>query len=291
MELGRVFGDRLWRSALIAAALALFFAEVHAAERSRGVGVRPNSAAETPADSGEGSSGGLDIAPLGGKSAPTEASQSAAPAPIKSQAPVRLALRGASADSALGAGATAPFEIVALTANPDVIWDAMTRDASAGGAMLAQNIGRSDLPALIDRAAAVRWLIARAARGPQPLRITPAGRTAKKGERVDIAVAGVQGRSLVLFCLAGDGTVQLLYPLGSDPPFVRQTEYRLSLIAREPFGADELISIAAAQPLDRLEQALRRLDKRKGAEQIVELISNFAGADAIVGAAAILTTP
>lgn len=267
------------------------------ARLDRGVSVQPVGAApvaddESPA---EPSSGGLTITPLTPKSMAIAPGQIPVPAgrpfaaPPTPKEPIRLALRGGATERGAAAGARTPFVIVGVDANPDVVWDAATRDVIAGGDVIAHNIDGKELDAIVDRAATVRWLKMLAGKGPQPIRVSPNDRLHRKGEHVEIAVGGVSGRNLVLFNLAGDGALQLLYPLGSDPPVIQSSEYRVSLVAREPLGADQIVAITSRQRMPQLEQSLRQLDRLRNPAKIIDILSQHVAGDALVGTVGIFT--
>ena len=181
--------------------------------------------------------------------------------------------------------------MVELNADPDLIWDAATHEVIAGGDVVARNIEGAALAHVIDRTAAVRWLKLRSGRGPQPIQIFPNGKVHKKGQNIEVVIGGVEGRSLVLFNLAGDGTFQLLYPLGSDPPFMKQKEYRVTLVARDPLGSDQIIAISSTRRMNELEKALKQLDRTRSPGKVVEIVAEHAGGDAWLGSAAIFTAP
>jgi hypothetical protein len=120
------------------------------------------------------------------------------------------------------------------------------------------------------------------------MRVTPEG-LRRKGERVEITIGGVAGRNLLLFDLTGDGVLQLLYPLASDPPVVQSSDYRLSVVAGEPFGADQIIAIASTRPMPQLEQALRQLDRLRNPAKVIDIVSQFSNGEAQLGTVGIFT--
>jgi hypothetical protein len=264
----------------------------------RGVSVQPVSAAPTPNDADatpSETSGGLTITPLPPKSMaiapgqiPVPAILSTAPPP-KPKEPIRLALRGVAVERGTAAGARTPFVIVGLDASPDVVWDAATRDVIAGGDVLAHDIGDKQLDSIVDRAATVRWLKMFAGKGPQPIRVFPNDTVHRKGENVEIAVGGVAGRNLVLFSLAGDGTLQFLYPLGSDPAVIENLEYRVTLVGREPLGADQIVAITSTRRMPLLEQSLKQMDRLRNPAKVIDILSQYVAGDARVGTVGIFT--
>lgn len=271
-----------------------------AEQRHRGVSVRPIGGAAPPsADEGDAqsqSSGGLTITPLPPKSMSIAPGRIPVPAngqptivPPRPKEPIRIALRGAASEGSIGAGAQAPYVVVAPNENPDIVWDAATRDVSAGVDVLSHNVDMQGLPAVIDRAATVRWLETLAGKGPQPIRVFPNDRLHRKGEHMEITIGGVSERNLVLFSLTGDGALQFLYPLGSDSALIQKSEYRISLIAREPLGADQIVAISSKLRMPQLEQSLRQLDRLRDPMKVIDLLSRHIRGDALVGTIGIFT--
>jgi hypothetical protein len=185
----------------------------------------------------------------------------------------------------------ARFEVVATKDNPDLVWDPATLDVLAGGDVVAHGITRTDLPGVIDRAAAVNGFKRFAARSPQPVRIMPDDKVHHRGARLDVQVSGTAQRSLLMFNIAGDGTVQALYPIGSDARVVSAADYRYQLRVVEPFGADLYVAISSAQRLGDLEDALKKMNQRRTAVELFRLVERYAPADARIGATSLYTAP
>jgi hypothetical protein len=186
---------------------------------------------------------------------------------------------------------TAPFEIVAPVDNPDLIWDPDSHDVLAWGDVIAYRIDKNDLTSVIDRAAAVRELKQMATAAPQVVRVVPDDALHHNQSIVDIAVGDVAGRALILFNIAGDGTIQPLYPIGSDPPIVLSDEYRLPVRVREPFGADQMVAITSQQRMTALEQVLMQFNGRRSAVQVLQMVERYAPADARIGVTGLFTAP
>jgi len=110
----------------------------------------------------------------------------------------------------------ARFEVVGTKDNPDLIWDPASLDVLTGADVVARGIDRAGLASVIDRVAAVNGFKRLAARGPQAVRILPDDKVHRRDSRVHVEVSGTAQRSLLMFNIAGDGTVQDLYPRGSD---------------------------------------------------------------------------
>ena len=187
---------------------------------------------------------------------------------------------------------TARFEAVAANQNPDLIWDPQTRDVLAGADVIAHAVDRTDLPSVIDRIAAVNGFKRLAAKGRlQNVRVLPDDRVHRRDDRIDVQISDMAQRSLVLFDINGDGTVQTLYPVGSDPAIIGAADYRLKLKVGEPFGADQVVAVTSTQRLDELEMALKKYNQRRTAVEVFRLVEQLAPADAKIGFTSLYTAP
>jgi hypothetical protein len=184
-----------------------------------------------------------------------------------------------------------PFEIVSPVDNPDLIWDPTSRDVLAWGDVIAYRIDKSDLSSVIDRAAAIRDLKQMATTAPQPIKIAPDDGLHHNHSMVSVEVGGIAGRSLVLFNIAGDGTVQLLYPNATDPLVIETEALSLPVRVEEPFGADQIVAVTSQQQMAALEQAVLRMNRRRTAIQAIKMIQRYAPADARIGSAGLFTAP
>jgi hypothetical protein len=185
----------------------------------------------------------------------------------------------------------ARFEVVRTKDSPDLIWDPASLDVVAGGDVVARGINRAGLGSVIDRVAAVNGFKRLAAKAPQAVRILPDDKVHRRDARIDVYVSGVAQRSLLMFNIAGDGTVQTLYPIGSDPRIIAGPDYKFQVRAGEPFGADQMVAISSAQRLSDLEEALRKMSQRRTAVEVFKLVERYAPADARIGATSLYTAP
>jgi hypothetical protein len=185
----------------------------------------------------------------------------------------------------------APFEIVTPAQQPDLIWDSKTGDVISGGDVIAYHAQTTDLPNIIDRAAAVRGFKALAAKLPQSLRLTPNDKLHHDESKLQVDIDGLSGRALILFNIAGDGTVQPLYPIGSDPAIVTVADHQLPVRVREPFGADQVVAITADRRMEALEQAVKQMSQRRAPVQMLKLVERYAPADARIGTIGLYTAP
>jgi hypothetical protein len=225
------------------------------------------------------------------------AAEKPAPAPIAAPAPtatppVRIASLDGQAGQFTGLNPReAPFEVVPPSQAPELVWDPSNGDVLAGADVIAYRMPKGDLPSAIDRAAAVRGLKRLAALSPQSIRVTPDDKLHHNQAKVAVEIGAVAKRALVLFNIAGDGTVQLLYPVGSDPVILQTPDYQLPVQVRQPFGSDMVVAVTSEQPMPRLEQALRSLNQRRSAFAALRAVEQFRPIDGRVGATGIFTAP
>jgi hypothetical protein len=214
------------------------------------------------------------------------------PAVTSSLDNVRVAVLGNQRDLLANLEAReARFEVVGTKDNPDLIWDPVSLDALAGADVVARGVDRTDLASVIDRVAAVNGFKRLAAKAPQAVRLLPDDKIHRREARIDVLVSGVAQRSLLMFNIAGDGTVQALYPIGSDPRIITTPDYKFQVRVGEPFGADQVVAISSAQRLGDLEEALRKMSQRRTAVEVYKLVERYAPPDARIGATSLYTAP
>jgi hypothetical protein len=229
-------------------------------------------------------------APVPSQSVPTNVPP--ATATSRSMRPVRIAaLDGRSAQFAGLTPRESPFEIVQPTDNPDIVWDPVSHDVIAWGDVIAYNINKADLLNVIDRTAAIRDFKQMATKTPQSVRMAPNDDLHRQEAIVQIQLSDAMRRSVVLFNVSGDGTVQLLYPIGSDPNVLAEPDLRLPLRVREPFGAEQVIVVSSQQRMPELEQALLQLNRRRAAGQMVKMVQRYAPPDARIGSIGFFSSP
>ncbi|WP_249133020.1 caspase family protein [Bradyrhizobium sp. AUGA SZCCT0182] len=223
---------------------------------------------------------------------PTRASPSVETPASKGLLPVRLAsLDGNSKNLPNLASREATVEIVQPLDNPDLIWDPKSRDVISWGDVIAYKVDAKDLVTVIDRTAAIRELKRIATKSPQPLRIAPDDAQHRNDQPVQIELTDVAERSVILFDISGDGTIQMLYPIGSDAAPTQSGSLRLPLRVREPFGAEQIVAISSTQRLVDLEQALLQLNRRKAPGQMIKVMAKYLPPDARVGSIGLFTAP
>jgi hypothetical protein len=224
--------------------------------------------------------------------APPPATAASAAPPSGTDRPVRIAsLDGKQTQFSSLARREAAFEIVRPADNPDLIWDPASRDVVAWGDVIAYRVDLPDLPSIIDRAAAIRELKRIGVKTPQSLKVIPNDALHRRDKVVQLEVSDVAERALILFNIGGDGTVQLLYPVGSDAPVVHEPEFRFPVRVRTPFGSDQLVAVTSQRRMPELEQAVRGMNRKRSALQMVRMLRQYAPSDARIGSAGVFTAP
>jgi hypothetical protein len=183
------------------------------------------------------------------------------------------------------------FQAVQPTDNPDLIWDPVSHDVIAWGDVVAYGVDLADLPTVIDRTMAIRALKGIATQSPQVMRVSPDDRLRHNDQTVNIDLSEVGGRAVVLFNVSGDGTIQMLYPIGSDASPVRLANLRLPLRVREPFGAEQIVAVTSQQRMVDFEKALQQLHRRRASGQVIKSLERYMPADARVGSVGFFTVP
>ena len=173
-------------------------------------------------------------------------------------------------------------QLVSVEESPDLIWDAATSQVITGlGDVAAHGVGVADLPATVGKWQAVDTIRELSARASLRLRVYPHDGTHRRGARVEVEVTGLPHPRLTLLGLSGNGVVHYLYPRPGDPERVPlERPFRLPLMVTEPFGADHVVALSAAEPLERLNAALHRLDGQPAARQVADLLATAAAGSA-----------
>ena len=205
---------------------------------------------------------------------------------------IRVAVAGGDLGVLAGMSAqAAPFEVVAPTDGPDLVFDPGSRQATSKGEVIAYGVTPPDLPAVIDRMAFAEGIVKLAAARPQPISVAAGPPVRRRDDRVEIDLGDMAHRALVLLSVSGDGLVQTLYPIGADARVIEAAAFAFTFEVHEPFGTDLIVAISAAQPMDALEAGLKRLSHYRSAGEVLKLIALTAPPDARIGVAALLSAP
>jgi hypothetical protein len=265
-------------------------------------GPAARAAASSPAGSEAPVEGQAPLPPAVAAKAPTIPTLAAAatkefptgdaPGPLRLAAPIRLAaLDGKMNYFASVTPKDVPVQAVQPTDNPDLIWDPVSHDVIAWGDVVAYGIDVASLPTVVDRTAAIRELKRIATRSPQIMRIWPDDRQQRAGHTVEVDLSDVGSRAVLLFNVSGDGTIQLLYPVGSDAALARSASLRLPLRVGEPFGADQIVAVTSQQRMVDLETVLMQLNRRRASGQVIKSLERYLPADARIASIGFFSAP
>jgi hypothetical protein len=210
---------------------------------------------------------------------------------------VRIAiLNGSAADLAGVEPYAAKVEVVRRDQQPDLVWDAASGDVvSRLGDVVARNIKARDLAGVLDRTAAVAAIAKLSESRPQRVMLAPNDKHHRENERVTFRADDVKGKSIILFNLASDGTVQFLYPTRRDRVVPSESAViELNDIAvKPPFGADHVVAIVSETRLSELQEAIKGFDGVRAAGRIPGILRKHLPGDQSVriGFAGLFTVP
>lgn len=220
------------------------------------------------------------------------ASTSATPSPLRLAAPIRLAALDGKTNYFAGVTPKdATVKTVQPTDNPDLIWDPVSHDVIAWGDVVAYGVDVASLPTVVDRTAAIRELKRIATRSPQTMHIWPDDRQQRAGQTVEVDLSDVASRAVLLFNVSGDGTIQMLYPVGSDAALARSASLRLPLRVGEPFGAEQVVAVTSQQRMVDLETVLMQLNRRRASGQLIKSLERYLPADARIASIGFFSAP
>ncbi|MCK1713510.1 MULTISPECIES: caspase family protein [unclassified Bradyrhizobium] len=223
-----------------------------------------------------------------GSAAPTSAS----PSLLRLASPIRLAALDGKTNYFAGVTAKdVTIKAVQPTDNPDLIWDPVSHDVIAWGDVVAYGVDVAGLPTVVDRTAAIRELKRMATRSPQMMRIWPDDRQQRAGQTVEVDLSDVASRAVLLFNVSGDGTIQMLYPVGSDAALALSASLRLPLRVGEPFGAEQIVAVTSQQRMVDLEKVLMQLNRRRASGQVIKGLERYLPADARIASIGFFSAP
>jgi hypothetical protein len=166
---------------------------------------------------------------------------------------------------------------------PDLTWSAQEGWVTdSHGDRIAEGLKTPEAMAgVIAKRRAVRQLAAAADERRVRVNVGPRkpGELYRNGEPVDLSVVHRgDGGWLTAFNLAGDGTVQLLYPLNGDGDGRMVAGQSRVVLARTkavaPFGVDNVVAIATPSDPTLLRAGLRRIDGKRDAAVAAGLVQD-----------------
>lgn len=173
----------------------------------------------------------------------------------------------------------------------ELVQDSKTGDIiDASGAVVAYSKSAAAFETAQLRLSAYRSLQALSDGRGLDLDISPPDRDFKIGDRFTLTAAdGVYGQYLILIDLAGDGTVQYLFPRGRVDPYWDRDSLVQDIQVSEPPGADTLVLIATSERRVALELALSGLDGKVQPMALVDELTRQLGPDDRIGLATYTT--
>ena len=177
----------------------------------------------------------------------------------------------------------APFERSPTVEGADLVWDVGKNEVLSRGDLVMQFVDGSLMGGVIDRTWAIRQLRQIAENRYLSADLATEGQLLTAGDVAKIEVGGIAGQRLVVFDIAADATVQMLYPSApgasghcADP---KDNGWRCSLRVTPPFGADTIVTLATSGSTDDLLRWLSAHHARRDAALIPDLLTSAMKAD------------
>jgi hypothetical protein len=172
----------------------------------------------------------------------------------------------------------APFERSMTVEGADLVWDVGKNEVLSRGDLVMQFVDGSLMGGVIDRTWAVRRLQEIAESRYLSLQLATGGQLLTAGDVAQIEIDGIANQRLVVFDIAADATVQMLYPSApgatghcADP---QNNGWRCSLRVTPPFGADTIVTLATSAPTDDILRWMRGHHARRDAALIPDLLAD-----------------
>jgi hypothetical protein len=172
----------------------------------------------------------------------------------------------------------APFERSMTVDGADLVWDVGKNEVLSRGDLVMQFVDGSLMGGVIDRTWAVRRLQQIAESRYLSLQLATGGQLLTAGDVAQIEIDGIANQRLVVFDIAADATVQMLYPSApgatghcADP---QNNGWRCSLRVTPPFGADTIVTLATSAPNDDILRWMRGHHARRDAALIPDLLAD-----------------
>ncbi len=162
----------------------------------------------------------------------------------------------------------------------DLVWDARTGDVlNASGDIVAYAVPKASLPPVLERAGVFQRLTQLSTGRSLDMTIAPGDRAFADGERFEVTIDGLSGRHLVLVNLAGDGTLQYLFPEGNADNLIDKERLTIPLRSEAPFGTDSLIAVVTLRRHVALELDLKLLNGKRSPVALVEAFGQHLAPD------------
>ena len=172
----------------------------------------------------------------------------------------------------------APFERSPTVDGADLVWDVGKKEVLSRGDLVMQFVDGSLIGGVIDRTWALKRLREIAENRYLSIDLATQGQLLSAGDVAKIDVEGIPNQRLVVFDIAADATIQMLYPGApgatghcADP---QNSGWRCSLRVTPPFGADTIVALATSRQADDLMERLREHHGRRDAALLPDLLTS-----------------
>ncbi|MGB0864927.1 MAG: caspase family protein [Granulosicoccaceae bacterium] len=163
--------------------------------------------------------------------------------------------------------------------NAELYWDVPKGELlSTMGDLIARNLdvtrAHARLRGVLDKRTALRRLHRLSRSKILKTGLLPDASSHRLGQIIEPSFYGQRGEYLLILNLAGDGTVQLLYPLSSHADPLRHGLRRWSLPLRvaKPLGEDHMVALAFAQPQPDVLQAIEGLNGQRAPLRLLSIL-------------------
>jgi hypothetical protein len=197
---------------------------------------------------------------------------------------VRLAIVGGSANAfdQIEKHATG-IEPAADPSLAELVWDVGKSQALAQGDVLMDNVDGSMIGSIADRVRTLTRLRTVGEGRPLEVKLASEGKLLTLGDSANVEVAGLNGARLVVFNIAADATVQMIYPSAPDSPTpCRNPEgegWHCLLSVVPPYGVDTLVGVSTTRDTGPLIGWLRQHQERRDAAEIPDMIRKLLADD------------
>jgi hypothetical protein len=226
----------------------------------------------------------------GSEPIPTQSNQSVQTSTVPGTPKVvEVAVVGGGPPSIPPSAGRTPIRFLEPGAPADVVWDLSSGEVVARGDTIAVAVGEHDIQDVVDRLTAIEGLKVLGSAYPEDVKVVPNDGRHSANAGVSIRIGTSGSFQVVVFNLAGDGTIQLLYPMKDDPRSVKTPFTLPPTVVQPPFGADCVVVITSRTPLKSLERAVQQLHGKRAPLDALRSLQQLAPRGARIGFATLFT--
>ena len=171
-----------------------------------------------------------------------------------------------------------PFTRSAAVEGADLVWDVGKSEALSRGDLVMQFVDGSLIGGVVDRTWMLKRLREIAENRYLSMQLASGGQLLTAGDVAKIEIGEIAGQRLVVFNIAADATVQMLYPSApgaaghcKDP---QNDAWSCSLRVTPPFGADTIVALTTSGSANDLLLRLREHHGRRDAALVPDLLTD-----------------